>query len=156
MPPSKVIRIDDEVWGELQKRARPLEDTPNSVLRRVLGLPGEGTGEDAVDPRVADLLELLEERLGTPPQVSRDRKNYAVLSPAREMVAYIRPQHQKLRIGAGLDAAQRAGLSRWDRERQDRFLGGPSVRWYIPDGDEDAYAGAAELLEKLWRLDIEA
>ena len=33
-----VIRIDEEVWKELQKRAVPLVDTPNSTLRRVLGL----------------------------------------------------------------------------------------------------------------------
>jgi hypothetical protein len=38
MKPSRVIRIDAEVWEELKRRARPLEDTPNSVLRRVLGL----------------------------------------------------------------------------------------------------------------------
>jgi hypothetical protein len=41
MKPSKLIRIDAEVWAELQRRARPLEDTPNSVLRRVFGLPDE-------------------------------------------------------------------------------------------------------------------
>lgn len=34
----KVIRIDREVYAELMKRAVPLRDTPNSVLRRVLGL----------------------------------------------------------------------------------------------------------------------
>lgn len=33
-----VIRIDAEVWRELQKRAVPLIDTPNSVLRKLLGL----------------------------------------------------------------------------------------------------------------------
>ncbi len=32
------IDIDDEVWKELQKRAIPFEDTPNSVLRKLLGL----------------------------------------------------------------------------------------------------------------------
>jgi hypothetical protein len=32
------IDIDDEVWKELQKRAIPLEDTPNSVLRKLLEL----------------------------------------------------------------------------------------------------------------------
>jgi len=32
-----VIRIDDEVWKELQRRAEPLVDTPNSVLRKLLG-----------------------------------------------------------------------------------------------------------------------
>lgn len=29
------IRIDDEVYAWLQKMARPFEDTPNSVLRRI-------------------------------------------------------------------------------------------------------------------------
>ena len=33
------IRIDDEVWEWLKQHARPLEDTPNSVLRRIAGLP---------------------------------------------------------------------------------------------------------------------
>lgn len=32
------IRIDDEVYEWLQKMARPFEDTPNSVLRRVAGI----------------------------------------------------------------------------------------------------------------------
>jgi Mrr restriction endonuclease-like protein len=34
----RAIRIDDEVWGALQKKASAFEDTPNSVLRRVLGI----------------------------------------------------------------------------------------------------------------------
>ena len=38
-----VIRVDDEVWKDLQRRAEPLVDTPNSVLRRMLGL-GEVKG----------------------------------------------------------------------------------------------------------------
>ena len=32
------IRVDDEVYAWLQKQARPFEDTPNSVLRRVAGI----------------------------------------------------------------------------------------------------------------------
>lgn len=32
------IRIDAEVWAWLSKQARPFEDTPNSVLRRIAGL----------------------------------------------------------------------------------------------------------------------
>jgi len=35
---SRVIRIDDEVWRQLQERAQPLVDTPNDVLRRILKL----------------------------------------------------------------------------------------------------------------------
>jgi hypothetical protein len=37
-----VIRVDDDVFGALQKRAVPLVDTPNSILRRVLGLDRSG------------------------------------------------------------------------------------------------------------------
>src|SRR5256885_2093569 len=36
--PVKTIRIDDEVWATLQTRAEPFTDTPNTVLRRLLGL----------------------------------------------------------------------------------------------------------------------
>lgn len=36
------IRVDDDVFSALQKRAKPFVDTPNSVLRRLLGLNGQG------------------------------------------------------------------------------------------------------------------
>src|SRR3972149_5375877 len=36
-----VIRVDDEVCAELQGRAEPLVDTPNSVLRKILRLVGD-------------------------------------------------------------------------------------------------------------------
>lgn len=32
------IRVDNEVWGLLKNHAEPFEDTPNRVLRRLLGL----------------------------------------------------------------------------------------------------------------------
>ena len=32
------IRIDEDVWNYLKKKAEPFEDTPNSVLRRLLRL----------------------------------------------------------------------------------------------------------------------
>lgn len=34
------IRVDDEVYDWLQQRAKPFVDTPNSVLRRELGIAG--------------------------------------------------------------------------------------------------------------------
>lgn len=34
----KTVRVDDQVYAELQRRAKPLEDTANTVLRRLLGL----------------------------------------------------------------------------------------------------------------------
>ena len=39
----KRIEVDIEVYRELQKRARPFEDTPNTVLRRLLGLEAKPT-----------------------------------------------------------------------------------------------------------------
>lgn len=35
---SRTIRVDDEVFEALQKLSEPLVDTPNSTLRRLLGL----------------------------------------------------------------------------------------------------------------------
>jgi Restriction Enzyme Adenine Methylase Associated len=39
---SRTIRIDDEVYAKLQSLAEPFVDTPNSALRRLLGLGDEG------------------------------------------------------------------------------------------------------------------
>ena len=46
----KTIRIDDEVYEELQRRARGFE-TRNTVVRRVLGLDGDGPQRRAKDAR---------------------------------------------------------------------------------------------------------
>lgn len=50
------IAIDNEVFAELQRRAEPLVDDANSVLRRVLGLPPDGprdtrSGQDFVSEK---------------------------------------------------------------------------------------------------------
>ena len=52
-----VIRVDDEVWNELQRRAEPLVDTPNSVLRRILGLTGEeiNNAEKVIEIKLSNL-----------------------------------------------------------------------------------------------------
>ena len=41
-----VIRVDDDVWKELQRRAEPLVDSPNSVLRKILGFTGGKVSND--------------------------------------------------------------------------------------------------------------
>jgi 5-methylcytosine-specific restriction protein A len=48
------IRIDDDVYAWLQEQARPFEDTPNSVLRRVAGLDRK-TEERNMDDRSSTL-----------------------------------------------------------------------------------------------------
>ena len=152
MPPSRVIRIDDEVWVELQKRARPLEDTPNSVLRRVFGLPEEASNEAGIDHRLGRLLEVLEERVGKQVRLSPTRKGYALLSGASEPIAFVRPQRGRLRVTASKQSAQDAGLSDWHRERADAVFSGGSVSWYAPDGDDVAYRETAAVLARLFKL----
>jgi len=48
----KLIRIDQDVWKFLMKNAIPLEDTPNSALRRLLGIDRK-RGVKARRPRSA-------------------------------------------------------------------------------------------------------
>ncbi len=47
-----VVRVDDEVWKWLQRQARPFEDTPNSVLRRVAGLDIPISSSDATSQTI--------------------------------------------------------------------------------------------------------
>lgn len=42
------IRIDEEVWQWLKSHAAPLEDTPNSVLRRLAGLDAPSSASPVV------------------------------------------------------------------------------------------------------------
>lgn len=53
---TRTIRVDDEVFAKLQSMAEPLVDTPNSTLRRLLGLdtPASGGGNNALSPLLAD------------------------------------------------------------------------------------------------------
>jgi hypothetical protein len=49
-----VLRVDDDVWRWLQSLARPFEDTPNSVLRRIARLDSvtskEGDDQSPSEP----------------------------------------------------------------------------------------------------------
>ncbi len=47
---SPVIRVDDEVWKDLQKHAEPLVDSPNDVLRRLFRLNGKPSAPGVVAP----------------------------------------------------------------------------------------------------------
>jgi hypothetical protein len=146
--PSRVIRIDEEVWTELQRRARPLEDTPNSVLRRVFGLPEEANGAET-DHRLGRLVELAEEAVGKRLRLVPARRGYALLSGANRPIAFIRSQRGRLRVTASKQSAQVAGLSDWHRERTETDFSGDSVGWYAPDGDDVAYREAASVLARL-------
>ena len=47
---SRTIRIDDEVFAYLQKNATALKDSPNAVIRRLLGLDKSTTTEGQSKP----------------------------------------------------------------------------------------------------------
>jgi hypothetical protein len=151
MPPSRVIRIDDEVWVELQSRARPLEDTPNSVLRRVFGLPEQTSIEAGIDHRILRLLELLQEAVGTRPLLSPAKKGHALLSATNEPIAFFRSQRDRLRVTVSRQSAEGVGLSDWHRERADIAFSGGSVSWYAPDADDVAYQELTAVVAKLWK-----
>ena len=54
------IRVDDEVYDWLQQRAKPFIDTPNSVLRRELGIESAApVGNSAVQRSLGELAPLL-------------------------------------------------------------------------------------------------
>jgi hypothetical protein len=53
------IDVDDEVWQFLKKHAEPFQDTPNTVLRRILlGTNGEGPGSLIRTERTMHLITL--------------------------------------------------------------------------------------------------
>jgi len=64
------IRIDDGVWEELKQRAIPLEDTPNDVIRRALGLESGRAGRrQRTGTRQQGTAQ---KRKGTPPHAFRE------------------------------------------------------------------------------------
>jgi hypothetical protein len=48
---SPTIRVSDDVYEHLQQHAEPFVDTPDSVLRRLLGLEGQEPQEQSADER---------------------------------------------------------------------------------------------------------
>ena len=137
----------------MQRRARPLEDTPNSVLRRVFGLPEDSAEPAHLEPRVTRLLLLVRDLVGQMPDVEPARKGYAFLSHTGMVVADLRPQKERLRAEASKTVAATAGLTTWDREGSESGDGDPAVRWYAADGDAASYQRLAVVLAQLWRAD---
>ncbi len=75
---SPVIRIDDDVLGELKRRAVSLDmifEAPNTVLREVLGLEKVGTEELSPPQRVDIVLTDADFQYAIIP-LPRDRRNF--------------------------------------------------------------------------------
>jgi Mrr N-terminal domain len=70
---SPTIRIDREVLDKLKEHAEPFVDTPNSVLRRILGLaPGAENGE--IEAEAPAALPSHKARVAMRPVSSRPRR----------------------------------------------------------------------------------
>jgi len=84
------IRIDGDVWEWLKQHARPLEDNPNSVLRRIAGLDGPGR------PGVSHA-EALRSESGlndaTPPRRRRVRGGHTPIDEFRAPILAILRRH---------------------------------------------------------------
>ena len=158
---TKVIRIDGEVWSELQRRAIPFEDNPNSVMRRILGLTSnaEVTANASaginLDLRVNALLALVEARVGQALVVSATKTGRAhqVRSKRGKLVAFIHQQIHLIKVESSEQMAKKAGIDTWDHRLINGWWGqDSSVYWHTLNDDDDAYGRAAGVLEKLWRL----
>lgn len=55
------IEVDDEVFALLQQHARPFLDTPNSTVRRLIGLDAPVESADSADDDDSDLKPLLQD-----------------------------------------------------------------------------------------------
>jgi len=106
------IRIDDEVWRELQKRAQAFVDTPNDVLRGLLGLNHTTRGASAVT-------SIGRKARG---QVTSDKDYYV---PILEVVSKLGGRAQVSRILGELESRVRSQLKPSDFE----ILKSGEVRW---------------------------
>jgi SeqA protein. len=66
------IRIDDEVYGWLQAQARPFEDTPNTVLRRIARLENPSSQIPAAQNKISSRPSMNERRVKTPQSAFRE------------------------------------------------------------------------------------
>ena len=160
MVSSRVIRIDQEVWAELQRRAIPFKDNPNSVLRKILGLTSDEVGESNssgiadLDLRVAGLIHLVEARVDTSLAVSPTTtgQSHRFKSQRGRITAFIHSQKRRLKIESSEQMAKLAGINSWDHWLRNGWWGQDnSVYWHIPNDDEGAYDRVVGILEILWR-----
>ena len=160
MASSKVIRIDHEVWAELQLRAVPFQDNPNSVLRRAFGLRPARTGQsdgsetDELDTRVAKLFHLVQERIDYPvlPSITTNGRSCRFKSQSTRVVAFIYSQIRRLKVATSEQIATNAGIKTWDHWLKNGWWNQDnSVYWHILNDDDDAYVQVADVLDRLWR-----
>jgi len=66
------IRIDGEVYGWLQSQARPFEDTPNTVLRRIANLCITSVRIPTTQQKVSSQPKIINQGVKTPQRAFRE------------------------------------------------------------------------------------
>jgi hypothetical protein len=109
------LRVDDEVFSTLQEQATPFVDTPNSVLRRVLGLD-EPASQPVTKARRATSGELLPHSFYRPAvlQALAERGGSA---PAREIINAV-GQRLRDQLKPRDFEANNSGVVRWENRVQ--------------------------------------
>lgn len=113
---STTIRIDNEVYAWLQSQARPFDDTPNSVLRRISGLSMDKTKEPIVKKRYI-----------SPAQTNRKEKTpqRAYRTPILKL---LRKQHGEMPRSRVLEELEREMADRLTDHDKKNISSG-SIRW---------------------------
>lgn len=159
MPGSRVIRIDDDVWAELQRRARPFEDkNPNAVLRRELevatreGKENISPGGSGLDARADALFRAVGGMIGQKPPIRpvASGQSYSFRGRGGRVRAYIYPQKTRLKVESARRYAEQASITFWNDLRESAWWTEDSVYWYVLDGDDEAFDRVADVIAKLW------
>ena len=160
MVSTRVIRIDREVWNELQERAVAFEDNPNSVLRRLLGLTPNRVSETddsepgVLDTRIAKLIYLVVDRVGESPvfSLTKTGQSHTFKSQRGKVVAFIHGQKKRLKVESSEQLATKAEINNWNHWLKNGWWNQDnSVYWYVTNDDDDAYEWVADVLDMLWR-----
>lgn len=152
----RTIRIDEQVWAELERRISGFKDNPNRVLRRIIGLEEEVSENegDTTDKRVPRLLGLAGFSADEPIRRTKIGST-GIVSKSGTTFGYVYPQKSRLKVEVRKDWAEKAGLDNWDYELPRGWFNTDisSVYWYVPDGDDGAYHAVGSILAKLRNLE---
>lgn len=111
MPPT--IRVDDDVYAWLQNQARPFEDTPNSVLRRIANLEKPGVYRNQV-------------RANSDTRGDREKLNQkAYRAPILKILLAHGGEASRTEVLSGLETALAHQLTRHDK----KIIESGAVRW---------------------------
>ncbi len=149
----RTIRIDSEVWAELEKRISRFGDNPNRVLRREFGLEEEASEDeedemDTTDGRTLRLLGLAGFSADDP--MPRTKQGTKIISKSGKTLGFVYPQKSRLKVEVPKGRAEGAGLDSWDHERAKGWFNyDTSVYWDVPDEDDTAYQSVGAILARL-------